>query len=162
MVRKDNWTFEDDQLLATTILTNIAKGKTQLSAFTEVGLKLKRTHAACGFRWNSTVRHRYKSEISEAKLKKIKNKISPPSLLKDKPQTIEDIIRYLQAMYDDLQITESQIKIYQAKIQDVSLEIASRRSERSLDASQNKEALALLLTKAAELGLFEQNKKPAI
>ncbi len=70
--RNDGWTSEEDELLAETILCFILEGKTQLLAFEEVGKQLGRTAAACGFRWNATVRGRYKDKISWAKKNKKK------------------------------------------------------------------------------------------
>ena len=58
-VRQDAWTEEDDLLLAETVLRHVREGSTQLNAFEEVGDKLNRTSAACGFRWNAVVRHNY-------------------------------------------------------------------------------------------------------
>nr|MBO2480529.1 RsfA family transcriptional regulator [Bacillaceae bacterium] len=66
-VRQDAWTNEEDSLLAETVLKHIREGSTQLQAFAEVGKKLSRTPAACGFRWNSALRKRYKNEIEWAK-----------------------------------------------------------------------------------------------
>lgn len=43
------------------------KAKTQLNAFEEVGDKLNRTSAACGFRWNAVVRHQYEKALALAK-----------------------------------------------------------------------------------------------
>lgn len=65
--RKDNWTIDEDTLLANTVLDYIKSGKTQLLAFQEVGNQLNRTSSACGFRWNSYVRKQYKEEIKIAK-----------------------------------------------------------------------------------------------
>ena len=48
-VRQDAWTDEDDLLLAETVLRHVREGSTQLNAFEEVGDKLNRTSAACGF-----------------------------------------------------------------------------------------------------------------
>jgi prespore-specific regulator len=66
-VRQDAWTHEDDLLLAETVLRHIREGGTQLAAFEEVGDKLNRTAAACGFRWNAEVRKRYVQDIELAK-----------------------------------------------------------------------------------------------
>jgi len=66
-VRQDAWSHEDDLLLAETVLRHIREGSTQLNAFEEVGDKLNRTSAACGFRWNAEVRQRYQSAIELAK-----------------------------------------------------------------------------------------------
>lgn len=66
-VRQDAWSHEDDLLLAETVLRHIREGSTQLNAFEEVGDKLNRTSAACGFRWNAEVRSKYERAIELAK-----------------------------------------------------------------------------------------------
>ncbi|WP_066389616.1 RsfA family transcriptional regulator [Neobacillus mesonae] len=66
-VRQDAWTDENDLLLAETVLRHVREGSTQLNAFEEVGDKLNRTSAACGFRWNAVVRHRYEKALALAK-----------------------------------------------------------------------------------------------
>jgi prespore-specific regulator len=66
-VRQDAWTEEDDLLLAETVLRHVREGSTQLNAFEEVGDKLNRTSAACGFRWNAVVRHNYDKALQLAK-----------------------------------------------------------------------------------------------
>jgi prespore-specific regulator len=65
--RQDAWTEENDLLLAETVLRHIREGSTQLNAFEEVGDKLNRTSAACGFRWNAVVRDQFDKEIQIAK-----------------------------------------------------------------------------------------------
>lgn len=65
--RQDAWTEENDLLLAETVLRHVREGSTQLNAFEEVGDKLNRTSAACGFRWNAVVRHRYEKALELAK-----------------------------------------------------------------------------------------------
>lgn len=65
--RQDAWTEDDDLVLAEVTLRHIREGGTQLAAFEEVGRRLGRTAAACGFRWNSTVRKRYEQAIAIAK-----------------------------------------------------------------------------------------------
>ena len=66
-VRQDAWSHEDDLLLAETVLRHIREGSTQLDAFEEVGDKLNRTGAACGFRWNAIVRKKYEKAVDLAK-----------------------------------------------------------------------------------------------
>ncbi|WP_042463694.1 RsfA family transcriptional regulator [Neobacillus dielmonensis] len=66
-VRQDAWTDENDLLLAETVLRHVREGSTQLNAFEEVGDKLNRTSAACGFRWNAVVRHQYEKALALAK-----------------------------------------------------------------------------------------------
>ncbi|WP_047151541.1 RsfA family transcriptional regulator [Aneurinibacillus tyrosinisolvens] len=65
--RQDAWTPDDDLLLAEVTLRHIREGGTQLAAFEEVGTRLGRTAAACGFRWNSTIRKNYEAAIQIAK-----------------------------------------------------------------------------------------------
>jgi len=65
--RQDAWSEENDLLLAETVLRHVREGSTQLNAFEEVGDKLNRTSAACGFRWNAVVRHDYEKALSLAK-----------------------------------------------------------------------------------------------
>ncbi|WP_232698364.1 RsfA family transcriptional regulator [Brevibacillus daliensis] len=65
--RQDAWTEDDDLVLAEVTLRHIREGGTQLAAFEEVGQRLGRTAAACGFRWNSTVRKQYDAAIAIAK-----------------------------------------------------------------------------------------------
>ncbi|GGM20514.1 DNA-binding protein [Paraliobacillus quinghaiensis] len=66
-IRQDAWTNDEDILLAETVLRYIHDGKTQLEAFKEVGKRLARTPAACGFRWNASIRKQYQQEIDAAK-----------------------------------------------------------------------------------------------
>ncbi|WP_102345454.1 RsfA family transcriptional regulator [Bacillus sp. Marseille-P3661] len=66
-VRQDAWSHEDDLLLAETVLRHVREGSTQLNAFEEVGDKLNRTAAACGFRWNAEVRQKYEQAVQLAK-----------------------------------------------------------------------------------------------
>lgn len=66
-IRQDAWSHEDDLLLAETVLRHIREGSTQLRAFDEVGDKLNRTSAACGFRWNAEVRNKYNDAIDLSK-----------------------------------------------------------------------------------------------
>lgn len=82
--RQDAWTEDDDLVLAEVTLRHIREGGTQLAAFEEVGQRLGRTAAACGFRWNSCVRKRYDAAISIAKsqrqqLKKL-GRVAAPDL----------------------------------------------------------------------------------
>ena len=66
-VRQDAWSPDDDLILAEVTLRHIRDGGTQLGAFEEVGERIARTPAACGFRWNSCVRKRYEDAIQNAK-----------------------------------------------------------------------------------------------
>ncbi|MBP2256100.1 RsfA family transcriptional regulator [Virgibacillus alimentarius] len=67
VTRQDAWSNDEDLLLAETVLRYISEGKTQLEAFKEVAKQLSRTSAACGFRWNATIRKQYQDAITLAK-----------------------------------------------------------------------------------------------
>ncbi|MCS7463429.1 RsfA family transcriptional regulator [Paenibacillus doosanensis] len=71
-IRQDAWSDEDDLILAEVTLRHIREGSTQLTAFEEVGEKIGRTAAACGFRWNSFVRKKYEAAIQIAKAQRQK------------------------------------------------------------------------------------------
>ncbi|TCS84429.1 RsfA family transcriptional regulator [Tepidibacillus fermentans] len=76
--RQDAWTEDEDLLLAEVILRHIREGSTQLKAFEEIGQKLNRTPAACGFRWNSLIRKKYEAAIQIAKAQRQKRKNYQP------------------------------------------------------------------------------------
>ncbi|WP_449537091.1 RsfA family transcriptional regulator [Ferdinandcohnia sp. Marseille-Q9671] len=82
-VRQDAWSHEDDLLLAETVLRYIREGGTQLAAFDEVGDKLNRTSAACGFRWNAEVRNNYEQAIAIAKKQRKERKRALERMKKD-------------------------------------------------------------------------------
>ncbi|HET7578000.1 MAG TPA: RsfA family transcriptional regulator [Bacillales bacterium] len=127
-VRQDAWSEENDLLLADTVLRHIREGSTQLKAFEEVGDKLNRTSAACGFRWNAIVRDQYKQAIEIAKKqrkqrkrlqtkpsstttqRKSDNKPTFPQPVAAKPSneamSLEDVISYLQDLLANKQSSE--------------------------------------------------------
>ncbi|MEM5000547.1 RsfA family transcriptional regulator [Priestia megaterium] len=105
--RQDAWTHDEDLLLAEIVLRHIREGGTQLAAFEEVGKKLTRTSAACGFRWNSFVRKQYKTGIDLAK--KQRKELKARTVSKDEEQparlsymeaekhiSLNEVIKYLE------------------------------------------------------------------
>ena len=74
VIRQDAWSSDEDLILAEVVLRHIREGSTQLAAFEEVGERLSRTSAACGFRWNSTIRKKYDAAIALAKKQRKKLK----------------------------------------------------------------------------------------
>lgn len=89
VTRQDAWTEDDDLLLAEVTLRHIREGSTQLAAFEEVGQRLNRTPAACGFRWNSLVRKRYETaiQIAKAQRQQLKSKGKSRLLVNKADQT---------------------------------------------------------------------------
>ncbi|MBM7701758.1 RsfA family transcriptional regulator [Metabacillus iocasae] len=100
--RQDAWTQDEDLLLAEIVLRHIREGGTQLAAFEEVGQKLSRTSAACGFRWNSYVRKKYKTGIELAK--KQRKALKSTILMKEQHEQ-KEMVRYDKSE-KDLSIAE--------------------------------------------------------
>ncbi|MEN1969299.1 RsfA family transcriptional regulator [Lentibacillus sp. N15] len=100
-VRQDAWSHEDDLLLAETVLRHIREGSTQLNAFEEVGDKLNRTSAACGFRWNAEVRTKYDHAIDLAKRQRKEKK---RAMAQNTPKQQKPAIA-LPQLYEELETT---------------------------------------------------------
>jgi hypothetical protein len=122
--RQDAWSQDEDLLLAEVVLRYIREGGTQLQAFEEVGKRLSRTSAACGFRWNSYVRKQYKSgiELAKKQRKELKNQPLPSNNIEestvnlnlDAPQeeankeiNFQTLMHYLQRLYKKAEISSS-------------------------------------------------------
>ncbi|HET7628805.1 MAG TPA: RsfA family transcriptional regulator [Bacillales bacterium] len=112
--RQDAWSKEEDVKLAEVVLRHIREGGTQLAAFEEVGKRLNRTAAACGFRWNSQVRKQYESAIALAKKQR---KLPEPSTeseqlakAKDKVVAWDDAITYLETLRTKSETAEQLLK----------------------------------------------------
>lgn len=131
-IRQDAWTADDDLILAEVTLRHIREGSTQLAAFEEVGDKIGRTSAACGFRWNSCVRKKYEAAIQLAKAQRQKRnylKKQPlgaqvaslalqegedadlkGEMLTEESLSMDMVIRYLRQMRNNVQEMTRQIK----------------------------------------------------
>ncbi|GAC42929.1 RsfA family transcriptional regulator [Paenibacillus popilliae] len=131
-IRQDAWTADDDLILAEVTLRHIREGSTQLAAFEEVGEKIGRTSAACGFRWNSCVRKKYEAAIQLAKAQRQKrNYLKKQTLgaqvaslalqegedtdlkgemLTEESLSMDMVIRYLRQMRNNVQEMTRQIK----------------------------------------------------
>ncbi|HLS20913.1 MAG TPA: RsfA family transcriptional regulator [Bacillota bacterium] len=125
-VRQDAWSHEDDLLLAETVLRHVREGSTQLKAFEEVGDKLNRTSAACGFRWNAEVRKRYTEAMELAKRQRKErkralarqkkqtltnhslstNSEAVGSVINESPVTLDTIIQYLKSFKQTYEMNE--------------------------------------------------------
>lgn len=125
--RQDAWSQDEDLLLAEVVLRHIREGGTQLQAFEEVGKRLSRTAAACGFRWNSYVRKQYKSgiELAKKQRKELKkqsslverhqplefttgaNEISGQETSVEEEITFHEVIHFLERLYQKAQISSS-------------------------------------------------------
>ncbi|RKD24081.1 precorrin-3B C(17)-methyltransferase [Ammoniphilus oxalaticus] len=125
VVRQDAWTPDDDLILAEVTLRHIREGGTQLEAFEEVGEKLGRTAAACGFRWNSCVRKKYEAAIQIAKAQRKQRKQAQ----RNRPSS-----RALPTSYDESAMTSS-TDHHEPIMSDVSIPVYSELEEElSFDA----------------------------
>lgn len=133
--RQDAWTPDDDLMLAEVTLRHIREGSTQLAAFVEVAEKLGRTPAACGFRWNSTVRKKYEAAIQIAKSQRQKRNQTtgtrtrsryPVSLdsERDPELTMDSIIRFLRHHKNELMELRGRHKELEKQISEKEQQIA--------------------------------------
>lgn len=118
--RQDAWAKDEDVILAETVLRYIREGKTQLEAFKEVAAQLSRTPAACGFRWNATIRKQYQEAIEQAKEERKKgNRKDVLELMNanhEQKDTIESAILLLEKMKTNFQSKEHFTKEEHEKI----------------------------------------------
>jgi len=140
-VRQDAWSPDDDLMLAEVTLRHIRDGSTQLAAFEEVGQRIGRTSAACGFRWNSCVRKRYDEAIGMAKQQRQKRNYlkkqgigvaagaAPQLALEDAESgkgelatadtlSLDAIIRYLRQWKNSVQEMNRQIRQLEKELKD--------------------------------------------
>lgn len=146
-IRQDAWTPDDDLILAEVTLRHIREGGTQLKAFEEVGERIGRTAAACGFRWNSCVRKKYEAAIQIAKAQRQKrNKKSAGAdagslgsetdeTAKQRPLHQEDalsidrVIRFLRQWKNTYQEMNKTIRGLEKELKEKEEEIERLRSE---------------------------------
>jgi prespore-specific regulator len=139
-VRQDAWSPDDDLILAEVTLRHIREGGTQLSAFEEVGQRIGRTSAACGFRWNSCVRKRYDEAIGMAKQQRQKrnylkkqgisalagsdrlmveeSESGKTDMMSAESMSLEAIIRYLRQWKSTVQEMSRQIRQMEKELRD--------------------------------------------
>ncbi|MEK6453966.1 RsfA family transcriptional regulator [Caldifermentibacillus hisashii] len=184
-VRQDAWTKDEDLLLAEVVLRHIREGSTQLKAFEEVGQKLSRTAAACGFRWNSSVRKQYKTgiELAKRQRKELKKKsqdvfdshqvdgekkIKGNEAVLDGILSIEQVISFLQRLKEkEIQFDTSvdELKKYKEERDDLRKKLKATQEE---NEKMKKEinslkddylALLSIMEKARKLALKEENQE---
>lgn len=173
-MRQDAWSRSDDDLLAKTVINYISSNKTQLTAFQEVGRELNRTAAACGFRWNSALRHNYRNEIKAAKEERMNNKTNTKirntntnTAMKEDINYMTEIDKAIDALnnlrLEFLNMQET-IRMQTNKINELKIEISDGRKERPI-ASEDLDTLIKIIHRAEQLGFpktIEHKEEPAI
>jgi prespore-specific regulator len=169
--RQDAWTERDDLILAETVLNHIRNGSTQLAAFEEVGERLNRTAAACGFRWNAEVRKHYEKQIKEAKEdRKASKKPSKTEAFvtvsntsaqtkerdysdiiiqaaKDQKAQISILVKQVKTLTDELTKARNEIEYLKSRLHEQKPEVV---------LSEDYNAMLQILTRARELGILER------
>lgn len=146
-IRQDAWSPDDDLILAEVTLRHIRDGGTQLKAFEEVGERIGRTAAACGFRWNSCVRKKYEAAIQIAKAQRQKrNKRSvlvavsasgadseeaaqPKADSAEETISIDRVIRFLRQWKSTYQDMSKQIRQLEKELKEAQEELREVRKE---------------------------------
>ncbi|WP_102027286.1 RsfA family transcriptional regulator [Salirhabdus sp. Marseille-P4669] len=133
--RQDAWTEDEDIYLADVVLRFIREGKTQLEAFEEVAKNLSRTPAACGFRWNATVRKQYDKEIQIAKEERRSKNKQPESIVvksESQPFEFDEAIELLKKIKETYETSASSSVQVDERIQQISSEneILKRKIQR--------------------------------
>ncbi|WP_202076933.1 RsfA family transcriptional regulator [Caldalkalibacillus salinus] len=128
--RQDAWSEDDDLLLAEVVLRHIREGSTQLNAFEEVGQRLSRTAAACGFRWNSLVRKKYESAIQIAKAQRQQRKA------KGKKRFFTEQDEGMMTQPEETYAMNGASTPYEQEISDISVNSGSETTEDSIDFDQ--------------------------
>lgn len=177
--RQDAWTQDEDLILAEIVLRHIREGSTQLVAFEEVGKKLVRTPAACGFRWNSYVRKQYHSGIELAKKqRKERKKLNYKSdeiteeqnghLNNDSVDTTEitlpKVIAFLEKLANDGYDVEAdeQVQKLLRQVEDENLALREELSELQAELSSIEDdyrALIEVMDKARKMVILEDGNK---
>jgi len=179
--RQDAWTQDEDLILAEIVLRHIREGSTQLIAFEEVGKRLIRTPAACGFRWNSYVRKQYHSGIELAKKqrkerKKLSFKSEQPELVEnvemDVAETADLTISKVIAFLEQLKAQGSDISDEHEKAQKLLRQaeeenIALREEMQELQAKltsieDDYRALIEVMDKARKMVILEDGNKSKV
>jgi len=150
-VRQDAWSPDDDLILAEVTLRHIRDGSTQLAAFEEVGQRISRTSAACGFRWNSCVRKRYDEAIGIAKQQRQKRNYlkkqgvstisgatrlhaeeaegGKTDIISAESLSLEAIIRYLRQWKGTVQEMSRQIRQLEKELKDKDEQLSEFREQ---------------------------------
>ena len=135
--RQDAWTKDEDILLAEIVLQHIRDGKTQLEAFKQAAEALSRTPAACGFRWNATIRKKYTEAINLAK-KSRKQTLKAATVNEVEQQTIESAISMLERMKEN--VARNQYHVDMEEQQNLIIQLQEENERLKMEIKRYQEA----------------------
>ncbi|PWI57728.1 RsfA family transcriptional regulator [Sulfoacidibacillus thermotolerans] len=140
-IRQDAWTPEDDAKLAEIILRHIREGSTQLAAFEEGAQALKRTPAACGYRWNACVRKQFLAAIDFAKLERREHRderLRHPQGNVDEMEeaqahvlTWNAVLKFLRQYRRDFMALQNRVKQLERDVDSARMEVEKLRKDKS-------------------------------
>jgi len=173
-MRSDAWSNKEDLVLAQIVLSHIKEGSTQLKAFEECGEQIERTPAACGFRWNSTVRKKYEDAIKSAKKYRQAQKIgSKTEQTSENGNEIneESIVGLLEKLNQRMNTGQNQLKKLKRAIDNANKEhsalliererlLANARHERVIvpEANEDYHALVTILRQVDRMIMKTENE----
>lgn len=153
MDRKDQWTLEDDLLLAETVLQHIRDGSTQLKAFVEAAERLERTSAAAGFRWNSEVRKRYENEIKEAKIERKNTVLVKPKVKANPISTVtENNLIPISDILEAFQLMEHAIDKLRKENEELKMKLENKPE---LKINEDFKSMLKIIENARKLGILD-------
>jgi len=115
-IRQTAWTKNEDTILVNTVLRYIREGRTQLDAFEEVAHQLSRTPAACGFRWNATLRKQYDAKVKQAKSSRQKSSRSNDTNKRVLPHALSNINEHIHTAIALLETLKNTTAPYMSQI----------------------------------------------
>lgn len=175
--RQDAWTQDEDLLLAEVVLRHIREGGTQLSAFEEVGEKLSRTSAACGFRWNSYVRKQYttgielakkqRKELRKEKRKTEKGQATKGSHVENQSLSLDQVITYLQNLEDKecIERLREENQSLKKKVEQIENQLTTEKEEKAAlqrhleEVEEDYRALIEIMEKARKMVVLQEEEK---
>ncbi|MCU7679399.1 transcriptional regulator [Bacillus thuringiensis] len=159
ITKKNSWTKADDLLLATTVLSYVERGDTQIAACDYIAKQINKSSGAARFRWNSKLRKEYTTELSKAKIdksRKDKNPKRDPESPNKEPVYTQCIRpNYIIApILKQMEHNLNELNSYLINLEDKDVQIESLQNEnRELVSKINKykEDYEVLKTKCSDL-----------
>ncbi|MFR9694711.1 transcriptional regulator [Bacillus mobilis] len=159
MTKKNSWTKADDLLLATTVLSYVERGDTQIAACDYIAKQINKSSGAARFRWNSKLRKEYTAELSKAKIYKSRIDKNPKGDLESQNKTPADIQfiepkHIIAPILKQMEHNINELNSYLINFEDKDVQIQSLQNEnRELVRSINqfKEDYEALKTKCSNL-----------
>jgi len=136
-IRQDAWTAADDVKLAEMVLRHIREGSTQLAAFEESAELLRRTSAACGYRWNACVRKQYQEAIHLAKVERKQRRDDHPpeggntEEIQSPPINWNVVLRFIREYRHEFHALQGRVKQLERDSDSSRLEVERLRKDKS-------------------------------